>query len=209
MARRGAFRAACLAAPDRAAPLPRMAGLAARLGLCALVGQRGFFALGGDGVGIVGLTGGCVSRGAGPLQRGMVSLLSGRRPGSRLSPGVSKASVPSPRPEPAWVSPEDPPRSKPGRSIPWPRSLAVGGAFCAGFFAAALSLPSGFAAAADGFPLFFISLTLRLSLEFRPCAPPMPRLMACKTHRPCPMPLVAGAADAAYPARGNPMPCPA
>ncbi|MBN8292125.1 DUF2254 domain-containing protein [Rhodobacter sp. NTK016B] len=59
---------------------------------------------------------------SGPPRGGIVSFLSRRRPGSRLSPGVSDESLPRPKLVPAYVSPEDPPRSKPGRSSFFPLS---------------------------------------------------------------------------------------
>ena len=71
--------------------------------------------------------------GSDPPQRGIVSLLSGRRPGSRLSPGVSDKSLPRPKPVAACVCPEDPPRSKPGRSIFFPLSSTAWGSACTCF----------------------------------------------------------------------------
>jgi len=120
------------------------------------------------------LTGVIVPFGSGPLHRGIVNLASGFRPGSRRSPAVSNASSPRPKPVPAGVSPEDPPRSKPGLSIPWPRSLAVGDSTRAGFFGTDLTIPSVAADdtdEVDSFSLFFMRLILRIFPGSRLSAP--------------------------------------
>ena len=106
-------------------------------------------------------------RGSGPLQRGIVSLLSNLRPGSRRSPGLSNASSPSPRPVPAWVSPVDPPRSNPGLSVFRPRSSATPGVPCSGFCEADFSTPT-FAFAVtrggDGVSFFVMACSFSYSL---------------------------------------------
>ena len=53
----------------------------------------------------------------GPLQRGILSLPLVRRSGRLRSKRFSPASSPKSRPVPALVSPVEPPRSKPGRSM--------------------------------------------------------------------------------------------
>lgn len=101
---------------------------------------------------------------SGPCQRGIVSSLSGLRPGSRLSPALSKASLPSPKPVPACVSPEDPPRSKPGLSISSTGSAAIVN-FDFGFFIVAFLPESSLSSGTpndDEMEVFFLS--------FMPCS---------------------------------------
>jgi hypothetical protein len=87
------------------------------------------------------------------------------KPSPRKPPfaGVSNASLPRPRPVPACVSPEDPLRSKPGLSIPWPRSWAEGGVSYAWFVTTGFSVGSGSTEDTDdliGFSFFFMSQVL-------------------------------------------------
>jgi len=118
--------------------LPKGESFAIPLSIGASPSHRAFFVSGGDGVlaPSVFLSDAVRSCGWGPPQRGIVRSLSNLRPGSLRSPGASNASLARGSHVPACVSPEDPPRSKPGLSIPWPRSLAEGDSSCAWLAAA-------------------------------------------------------------------------
>jgi hypothetical protein len=108
-------------------------------------------------------------RGSGSLQRGIVSLLSNLRPGSRRSPSLSNASSPSPSPVPAWVSPVEPPRSNPGLSIFPPRSSATPGVPCSGLCEADFSTPAfpfGVTRGVDGVSFFVRACSFSYSLVY-------------------------------------------
>ncbi len=152
--------------------LPGGGSLATPPGIGASPRQRAFFFFGVDGVSAPAVfsSDAVVSRGSGPPQRGIVRSLSSLRPGRLRSPGVSNASLPRPRPVPACVSPEDPPRSRPGLSIPWPRSLAERDSSCACFFATGfpiLSVSAEDTEDVDGFSFCFMSSIFRMSLVLR------------------------------------------
>jgi hypothetical protein len=145
--------------------LPRGGSFAAPLRIGASPYRYAFFVCGVEGflAPAVFLSDAARSRGSGPPQRAIVRSLSSLCPGSRLSLACRTHLCQGPRPVPACVSPEDPLRSKPGLSIPWPRSWAEGGVSYAWFVTTGFSVGSGSTEDTDdliGFSFFFMSQVL-------------------------------------------------